>query len=250
MIPWTGQRFENPATFHTQTLGAIVNDMRTLLFIFFIVTIQVYGQDSAFVNETCTLLKSAPATTDGQFKVIEDQTLKYSLNSSLIDSTNDNKLQDFYRFQYKWRRELIRTCPEYTLGEFNVRTQKVIDLEDKFKKAEIDSLKEYIQKISNENKIYLFLITVDDYFPANSLEEFSNVKREAWGHGRNFEKGGVVIVLSFNKRQIRISTSETSMKYLTDTECAEIINAMTLEFKKGNYYNGVVFGLDHLKNKI
>jgi len=224
--------------------------MRAILFILFIGTVQVYGQDSTFVNETCRLLKSAPATTDGQFKVIEDQTLKQSFSYSLIDSTNSSKLQDFYRFQYKCRRELIRTCPAYTLGEFNVRTQKVIDLDNKFKKDEIDSLNEYIQKIGNENEIYLFLITIDDYFPANSLEEFANVKRETWGHGTNCRNGAVAIVLSFTKRQIGISTSETSMKYLTDMECTEIINAMTPEFKKGNYYKGVVFGLDHLKNKI
>jgi uncharacterized membrane protein YgcG len=100
-------------------------------------------------------------------------------------------------------------------------------------------LKQYIQEISSKKGIYLFLITVDDYFPANSLEEFSSVKRETWGHGRNAQKGGVVIVLNFAKRQVRISTSETSMKYLTDTECTEIIDAMTPEFKKGNYYRGL-----------
>ena len=231
-------------------MDAIVEDMRTFLLIFFLANIQGYGQDSTFVTETCGLLKSAAKTTNAQLKVIEDQTLKYSINSSLIDSTNKNKLQDFLRFQYKWRRELIRTCPVYSLGEFNIQSQKVIDLEGRFRKDELDSLKEHVQKICNEKGIYLFLITIDDYFPANSLEEFSNMKRETWGHGRNAEKGAVLIVLNFTRREVRISTSSTSMTYLTDMECTDVINAMTPEFKKENYYKGVVLGLNDLRNKI
>ncbi len=225
--------------------------MRNLSLLLFIVgTFQAYAQDSTFVNETCELLNLAPKTTAGQFKVIEDQAVKYAFTFSLVDTLNNNRLQDFYRFQYKWRRALIRTCPIYTLGEFNIRTQEVVDLEDKFTKKQIGSLRRRIQEINKEKELHLFLITVDEYFPARSLEEFATIKRQTWGHGRYTEKGEVLIVISFANRQIRIATSDAAMKYLTDAECTGVINSMTPEFKKGNYYKGIILGLYNLENEI
>jgi uncharacterized membrane protein YgcG len=104
--------------------------------------------------------------------------------------------------------------------------------------------------LGTAQNVYAYLVTIDDYFPDKNIEKFSNRNREYWGHGINFEKGAVLISISVAKRQLRISTGDTSIKYLTDDECSEINKIMIPYFKKDEYFKGVVDGLTQMKSKL
>jgi len=214
-------------------------------------TVQVYGQDSTFVQETCNLIaKEANQDSNSQLKIIQNQAIKYVTSSSIINSANKNETQDTYRLFYKLSRELVRNCPNYTLGVFPIRANRVVDLEDKFTKLETDSLKNFSLHLWKKNKVYLFIVTIDDYYPDKTIEEFAKKKRDYWGMGHNAEKGGVLVALSFSNREVMISTSEVAMKYLTDQECGDVIQLMTPEFKKDNYFKGVIAGLNGIIERL
>ncbi len=221
------------------------------LLIILLVTMRVYGQDSPFVQETCELIKKAKnKNANSQFKIIESQTIKYFSSSSIIETGNNNKAQEAYRYYYKLSRELMRSCPNYTLGVFPISANRVVDLEGKFTKEQIDALKNFSLELSDQKNVNLFIVTIDDYYPQGSIEEFAKKKRDDWSMGRNVEKGGVLMALSFNKKQVIISTSEEAMKHLTDKECRDVIKMITPEFNNGNYFKGVLNGLNGIKERL
>ncbi|HTE32314.1 MAG TPA: TPM domain-containing protein [Chryseolinea sp.] len=211
----------------------------------------VYGQDSTFVQETCNKINQLKNKDDieGQANIVYEQSLAY-IPTIIANGSKDKKGQDVYKFQYKLRRELKRTCPGFILNQTPIKTQRVLDFEDTFSKSEIDSLKNLMVTIGNEKSIYIFLVTIDDYFPDNSIEEFTNRIRDSWGHGNYVEKGSVLIAISVTKRQMRISTGDKSMKYLSDEECEEANKKMRPFFKKEDYFNGVIEGLNSLKGAM
>ena len=52
-----------------------------------------------------------------------------------------------------------------------------------------------------------------------------------------------MIAISTAKRQIRVSTSDISMKFLMDEECSKINKVIIPYFKEGKYFDGLVSGL-------
>lgn len=232
-------------------MGAIVSIMIRLTIIFLTFGTFAYGQDSTLVDETCKKINglSNPNDTKGQINVIYEQSTKYI--PTLISNTPREKvLKATYTFQYRLNRELKRTCPKFLLDKVPIKVQRVIDFEDKFTTNEIDSLKEIMNRLGTELNVYVYVVTIDNYFPDKNIEDFSNRNREYWGSGLNFEKGTVLISISVANRQFRISTSDTSMKYLTDDECSEINKLMIPYFKKDEYFKGVVEGLSQMKSRL
>lgn len=211
----------------------------------------VYGQDSTFVNETCKRINKLPNPSDkeGQNNLIYEQSTKY-IPTLVSNVPREKVLKATYTFQYRLNRELKRTCPKFLLDKVPIKAQRVIDFEDKFSKSEIDSLKGIMNRLGTEQNVYVYLVTIDDYFPDKNIEEFSNRNREYWGHGQNFEKGTILISISVAKRQFRISTGDRSMKYLTDDECSEINKIMVPYFKKNEHFKGLVEGLSQMKSRL
>ena len=64
------------------------------------------------------------------------------------------------------------------------------------------------------------------------------------------EKGVVLIVFSQSKREIRVSTGDLSMTYLTDEECSEANTAMIPDFKNGKYFEGLIKGLLIIESRL
>jgi hypothetical protein len=203
------------------------------------------------VRETCKKINQLKTKDDfeGQINIVYEQLLAYK-PTIVNNGSKDKKVQDVYKFQYRLKRELQRTCPGFILGQTPIKTQRLLDFEDKFSKYQIDSLKKLMAAIGEEKNIYIFLITIDDYFPDNSLEDFTNRIRDSWGNGNNFEKGSVLIAISLTNREMRISTGDKSMKYLTDGECSEAIEKMKPFFKSEEYFQGVIEGLNNLKGAM
>ncbi len=224
--------------------------MIKFILLFTLITTSTFGQDSLFVHQTCQKIQGLSNKKDAaaQLDIIYDQSIN---NLPEISKTSREKImQDHYRFQYRLNRELKRTCPGFIIDRVPIKAQKVIDLENRFSKKEIDSLKAIIDEIQKEKKIYIYVVTIDDYFPDKTLEQFSSRNREYWANEYSFEKGTVMMAFSFRNQQFRISTGFTSSNYLSDKQCQQAVEVITSFFKRGEYFSGVVMGLNNLKEKI
>jgi len=210
----------------------------------------VYGQDSIFVKETCNKIHELTDHDDimRQISTVLDQSVKY-LPQLLNDIPKEKRVKATYTFQYRLNRELRRTCQGFVFQKVPI-LQRVIDLEDKLTRSQIDSITNICLALSKTKNIYAYVVTIDDYFPDSDIIDFSNRNRESWGHGLSYEKGTVLITVSTAKRQLRISTDNTSMKYLTDDKCSKINKTIIPYFKTGDYFKGIVKGIEEIKKSL
>lgn len=211
--------------------------------------ISVQGQDSTLVREFCNNIGQFSETTDigSQVSGLSGMVERYLERNPM---RRDSTLQDGLRFQYRLMRELKRSCPNYSSNRVRLIHKPVIDLENKLTKQQIDSLGILISQISQDKKVYVYIVTIDDFYPDSTIIDFSNRYRDFWAPRTIPEKGVVLAVFSTAQRQVRISTGDISMTYLTDAECSEVNKAMIPHFKKGNYFDGLVDGLLAIKSRL
>jgi uncharacterized membrane protein YgcG len=183
-----------------------------------------------------------------QFSIVSGQLMTYV--PTIENTPKEKRVKAVYTFQYKLHRELKRTCPKYLVDNAPKVLHRVIDLEDIFTRPEIDSLTNLCGDLSKSKSIFVYIVTIDDYFPDTDITDFSNRNREHWGQRGSFEKGNVMIAISKSLRQIRISTSDISMKFLTDEKCSDINKVIIPHFKEGKYFNGLVSGLNEIKKSL
>jgi TPM domain len=208
------------------------------------------AQDSVLVVETCQKINELQNHEDimEQAKIISGQLMTYA--PTIADMPKEKRVKALYTFQYKMHRELKRTCPSYRNEHAPKFARRVLDFEDKLSRPEIDSLTELCGALSNSKDIFVYIVTIDEYFPDANITDFSNRNREHWGQRGSYEKGNVVIVISTTQRQLRVSTSDVSMNFLTDEECAEVNKKIIPFFKEGKYFNGLISGLNEIEKSL
>jgi TPM domain len=220
-----------------------------VLVLVLVTTILAKGQDSTYVKEYCSKLGQLSETTDieSQISEIDELTKKYLERKPL---TGGNPIQEVLRLQYRLSRELKRSCPNYTADRVRLIPKAVYDLENKLTKQQVDSLSTLTEHIKRDKKVYLYLVTIDDFYPDSTITDFANRYREFWAPRTIPENGVVLVVFSTALRQVRISTSDESMAHLNDRECDEAINAMISQLKNGDHFAGLVEGLIAIKSRL
>jgi uncharacterized protein len=208
------------------------------------------GQDSVLVRETCKKINGLKNPDDimEQVNLVSGQLMTYV--PTIENTPKEKRVKAVYTFQYRLHRELKRTCPKYLIDQAPKIAHRVIDFEDKLTRPEIDSLTDLCVELSKSKKIFVYIVTIDDYFPDKDITDFSNRNREYWGQRGSFEKGNVMIAVSTAQRQIRVSTSDISMEFLTDEECSKINKVIIPYFKEGKYFDGLVSGLSEMKKSL
>ena len=222
--------------------------IRTIVLIL-MTAVSVKAQDSLFVSEFCANLSQFSDTSDigSGLHDLPGILDRYAARDSVNFS---HAFQDPFRFQYRLGRELMKGCPAFKVDRLYLPPKPVFDLEGILTVAQVDSLKILITKLNKENKVHLYIVTIDDFYPDSTITDFSNRYREFWSPRITPEKGVVLIVFSTSKREVRISTSHISMSYLTDDECNQTNKVMTPHFKSGNYFDGLSAGLLTIKSML
>ncbi|KZS40098.1 hypothetical protein AWE51_25520 [Aquimarina aggregata] len=90
----------------------------------------------------------------------------------------------------------------------------------------------------------------------NTIETYSNFDQYAidlsnlWGVGKKKKNNGLTIIFSKSLRKIRIVTGFGTEKKLTNEICKQVIDQIIIpEFKKGEFYDGVLLGLAELMKR-
>lgn len=214
------------------------------------ISVAVSGQDSVLVKATCKKLSELrnPSDVMEQGRIVSEQLMTFV---PVIESTQaEKRVKAAYTFQYKMHREMRRSCPGYLIDFAPNPRQRIIDYEDLFTRPEIDSLTKLLGDMSKSKKIYVFVVTIDDYFPDGTITDFSNRNRERWGPISPYKNGTVMIAISKSQRQLRVSTSSISKKYLSDEECDQILGVIIPHFKEGSYARGTIEGLVAMRKRI
>jgi len=223
-----------------------------LLAVALLIVTNLSAQDSITVQQTCHLLGQVKNKNNinNQINIVADGMKKFVRNN-MKDLTKEKLIKGIFNAEYNFYRSLKRACTDFVVEiPFNPMYQRVIDIEDKFTPKEIDSISNRIEEIKKQKEVYIFVATIDDYFPNSDIAEFSNHYREIWGDSKHNKNGTIFIVINTARHEMRISTGDISMTYLTDDDCREVMTKMAPCFKTGNYLQGVMTGLNEIEKDI
>lgn len=131
----------------------------------------------------------------------------------------------------------------------------VSDFENVFIPSQIQVLDSIIFQHSVETTNQVAIVTLKlDTLSVRSLDEFEELSRmlfNQWGIGQKALNNGVAIIFSRNLRRIRIEVGYGLTAKLTDKEAKSIIdNIIIPEFKRSDYFQGIVNGLQELLKEI
>ncbi len=101
-----------------------------------------------------------------------------------------------------------------------------------------------LASFESQTTTQIALLTVKS-LDGDSVEQYSMRVAEQWKIGQKGKDNGVILLVAPNDRQVRIEVGYGLEGALTDLESSRIIRHVIIPaFKTGNYYAGIVGGLD------
>ena len=184
--------------------------------------------------------------TEIYFKLLKE----YMLSQKKLERKSFQR--NFNVLNYKLTRELNKTCNSFRVKYTPpLPLSNLLEIDSIFSDEQSEKINKRTKQIRNKNQLEIVILSIDDLYPENDINEFANKKLVDWNIGKNFEKSGIITVFSKKLRQIRISTTFTSKKYLTDENCEKIISEIIIpNFKKDNYFDGIYKSLMEIKKII
>lgn len=128
---------------------------------------------------------------------------------------------------------------EYHKADGNVNDfEEILSIEEE---EYLDSLISTNEKATTNQ---IAVVTVKSIEPYQNISDFTQDLGNYWGIGSSDVGNGLIIALSKNMKQVRISTSFGTEKILQDDQIKNIIdNEMLPYFRTGQYFDGIKNGL-------
>ncbi len=102
---------------------------------------------------------------------------------------------------------------------------------------------DHLGKTTNQ----IAIVTIQSYSPYDNLAEYASDLANEWGVGQKGKNNGLTIVMSKEKREVRIATGLGLESILTDAICKQIIDEkMIPQFKVGKFSDGLLDGLKEM----
>jgi uncharacterized protein len=129
-------------------------------------------------------------------------------------------------------------------------TSHVVDttgLLDSSQQAALEAKLDALEKSKGSQVVVLIVPTVQP----EDISSYANRVGNAWKIGRKNVGDGVLFVVAFKDRQMRIEVAKTLEGAIPDLAAKQIItNAVTPRFKVGDYAGGISAGVDQLSARI
>ena len=129
-------------------------------------------------------------------------------------------------------------------------TSHVVDttgLLDASQQAALETKLAALEKAKGSQVVVLIVPTVQP----EDISSYANRVGNAWKIGRKNVGDGVLFVVAFKDRQMRIEVAKTLEGAIPDLAAKQIIaNAVTPRFKAGDYAGGISAGVDQLTARI
>ncbi len=129
-------------------------------------------------------------------------------------------------------------------------TSHVVDttgLLDSSQQAALEAKLAALEKTKGSQVVVLIVPTVQP----EDISSYANRVGNAWKIGRKDVGDGVLFVVAFKDRQMRIEVAKTLEGAIPDLAAKQIItNAVTPRFKAGDYAGGISAGVDQLTARI
>jgi len=121
-------------------------------------------------------------------------------------------------------------------------TGPVMDTAGLMSQSRRQELEEYLLQVDQNSTAQIAVLTVQS-LEGESLEEYAIKVAREWELGESENNKGVLLLVAYKERKIRIEVGYGAEADLTDAKCGMIIrNVIAPEFQKDNYSGGIVQG--------
>lgn len=131
----------------------------------------------------------------------------------------------------------------------------VSDFEKTFTAEQVNFFDSVIARHEKETTNQIAIVTIElDTISIKSIDEFEQFTLQLfnqWGIGQKDKANGVAIIFSKKLGKVRIETGFGLEAKLTNAEAKLIIDSLIIpEFKKANYFEGTLNGLQEIIKEI
>ncbi|MBN2893762.1 MAG: YgcG family protein [Bacteroidales bacterium] len=127
-----------------------------------------------------------------------------------------------------------------------VLEKRVTDLTETLSEIEISNLETTLKNFEDTagSQVVVLLVSTTG---EETIEEYSMRVAEAWKIGREGYDDGVILLVAKDDRKLRIEVGYGLESVITDADASSIIeNYILPEFKNGNFYLGLYYGITHI----
>lgn len=116
----------------------------------------------------------------------------------------------------------------------------IVDNANLLSSSQYEALDREIRSVYENGGPQIGVMTINS-LNGKSLEEYSMKVADQWKLGSSKEDNGVLLLIAYNERKIRIEVGYGLEGDLTDTKCGMIIrNIMAPKFQSGRYGDGII----------
>ncbi len=113
-----------------------------------------------------------------------------------------------------------------------------------------NNLEQKLLNIESQTTDQIAVVTVKN-LQGTTIEDFAEQLFQSWGIGQKDKDNGILLLVSMEDRKVRIEIGYGLESTITDGQAGEIIrNQITPEFKKGNYQQGVLLGVEKINQYL
>lgn len=137
---------------------------------------------------------------------------------------------------------LILSCVHFFALEIPVMTSPVMDNANIMSETKRQELEQFLFSLDTNSSAQIAVLTIPS-LEGESLEEYSIKVAREWGLGNAEDSKGVLLLIAFDEKKIRIEVGYGAEGDLTDAKCGMIIrNVIAPNFQNGNYSEGIIKG--------
>lgn len=113
------------------------------------------------------------------------------------------------------------------------------------------TITKFINKYQVKTSVNMLVVSTKDFKPATSIKKYILGLFEHWKYSPNQTKNGVLILFSFNKKELKIIPGHDIKSILTEKKLLSIVqNVMEPKFLKEKHFAGLKKGIKTIYKTI
>lgn len=120
---------------------------------------------------------------------------------------------------------------------FDKNLEKVADNAQILTESEEQELRQMALEYADETKLDLAIITFTSREAENNMMVYTDTYYDEMGYGYDEAGSGVLLFINMYSREVYINTSGIGIWYLDDGDIQDILDDITPDLTKGNYYD-------------
>lgn len=152
------------------------------------------------------------------------------------------------RVRYNLWIGMEKTCPELNKTSAILLIYPILDLDSIFSGDEVGELADRLNMFWKKKKFNLFVVTIGDYYPYRTIDEFSEFYLELWGAAKS--KGATIIVINKKMKEARLLPNQKATKYLSVEESAKLTALLASSSQNDRIYPELLSCVEKIRKKL